>query len=109
MDYENYDNDTNPSDEDYSAFVEWLSKLTASELCSAKGQPEQQKQILCRYYKRGERANLTAGELVDFLGISSPSIFDMANYTEAESDAAMQISDGLTDDDLDQTFLPSVA
>ena len=46
VDYENYDNDTNPSDEDYSAFVEWLSKLTASELGSAKGQPEKQKQIL---------------------------------------------------------------
>jgi len=53
---------------------------------------------LCRYYGRGERANLTPGELIDFLAVSSPSILDAAGYTEAEADALMKLSDSLTDD-----------
>jgi|SRR5579871_2473219 len=104
-----FDNDTNPSDADYFAFVEWLSNLTASELRESKGDPERQKQALCRYYKRGERANLTAGELIDFLGVSTPSILDMAGYTEEEGDAVMEISDTITEDDLNRTVLPDTA
>jgi len=80
MDYENYDNDSNDSDEDYSAFVKWLSDLTAGELRRAKGDSQQQKQALCRYYKRGEKANLTADELIDFLAVSSPSIDVFAQF-----------------------------
>ena len=109
MDYENYDDDTNESDDDYFDFVHWLSDLTASELRQAKGIPEQQKQAICRYWKRGYKANLVPGALIDYLGVSSPSIFDMAGYTEEEGDDAMQISDSLTDDDLKRTVLPDAA
>ena len=109
MDYDSYDNDTNESDEDYFAFVEWLSDLATAELRQAKGDSERQKQALCRYYKRSEKANLTAGELIDFLGVSSPSILERAGYNEEEADAVMAISDSLTDDDLERTPLPGSA
>ncbi|BDI30966.1 hypothetical protein CCAX7_30170 [Capsulimonas corticalis] len=109
VDYENFDNDSGSSDEEYSAFVEWLSELTAMDLREAKGDPEKQKQALCRYYKRGERANLTIGELIDFLGVSSPSIIDMADYTEEEGDDLMQISDALTQDEIAQIVLPVIS
>ena len=102
MDYENYDNDTDESDANYFAFVEWLSERTATELRTAKADPLAQKQVLCRYYNRGERANLTEGELIDFLAVSSPSILDMAGYSEEEGTALMEISDSLTDEDLQQ-------
>ena len=98
MDYSKFDNDADTSDEEYFAFVEWLSAQTAEELRQARGEPEKQKQALCRYYKRGERANLTAGELIDFLGVSSPSILDRAGCDEEEADALMQISDNLEDE-----------
>jgi hypothetical protein len=62
MDFDKFDSDTDASDENYLAFVDWLSELTANELRQAKGSPEQQKLALCRYYKRGERANLTTDE-----------------------------------------------
>ncbi len=101
MDFANYDNDANPSDADYFAFVAWLSDLTAQELVQAKGSPRQQKRALCRYYKRGERAHLTAGELIDFLAVSTPSILDQAGYDDEEADAIMQISDGLSDEEID--------
>jgi hypothetical protein len=100
MDYANFDRVADQSDEDYSAFVKWLSNLTAVDLRAAKGDPEQQKRALCRYYKRGERANLTAGELIDFLGVSTPSILDQAGYDDEESEALMSISDSLTDGEI---------
>ncbi len=109
MDYESYDNDTDPSDEDYFAFVEWLSNRTASELRQALGDREVQQQALCRYYKRGERANLTTGEMIDFLGVSTPSIRDRAGYNEEQGDLLMQISDALTEDDIQRSILPNVS
>lgn len=89
MDFNKFGNDTDESDHNYFAYFAWLSELTAEDLRRVKGNPEQQKEALCRYYKRGETANLTAGELIDFLGVSSPSILDMADYTEEEGDALL--------------------
>ncbi len=102
MKLETFDNDAYSSDDDYFAFVEWLSELTATELRQAKGNPEQQKQALCRYYKRGEQANLTPSELIDFLGVSAHSILERAGYDEAEGDAVMEISDALGDEEICQ-------
>jgi len=108
MDFSKFDNDTDESEENYSAYVDWLSELTANELRHVKDNPEQQKQALCRYYKRGEAANLTASELIDFLGISSPSILEMAGYGEEEGDALFVISDALTDEEISQAVLTAV-
>ena len=109
MGYESYDNDTNQVDKDYFAFVEWLSARAAAELREAKSDPAQQKKALCRYYKRGEQANLTTGELVDFLGVSNPSILEMAGYTEEEGNAVMCIWDSITGNDIRRTALPDTA
>jgi phosphohistidine phosphatase SixA len=107
MDVTNFDNDAEgATDEEYFAFVAWLSEQTANELQAARGDTEAQKQALCRYYRRGLRANLTAEELIDFLGVSSPSIWEEAGYSEAEADALMQLSDSLTDDDINNVVLP---
>ena len=101
MDYEKFDNDADSStDAEYFAFVEWLRTRTAAELDAAGTDVEMQKKALCRYYWRGYRSNLTPGELIDFLGVSSPSILDRAGYSEAESGAVMKLSDCLTQDDI---------
>ena len=103
MDYEKFDNDDpETSDEEYSAYVEWLSVRTAEQLRQAKGDAVEQRLVLCRYYKRGDRANLTPSELIDFLGVSTPSIFDMAGYTDEEGDAAMVV---LTRDEINKVEL----
>ena len=104
MDFGKFDNDADESDENYFSYVAWLSKLTAADLQSVKGNAQQQKLALCRYYKRGERANLTASHLIDLLGVSSPSILDIADYTD-EGEAIFVISDSLTDDDIRQEVL----
>lgn len=104
MNYETYNNDSDPEPtrEEYRDFVGWLSEIAASDLRLAKGNPELQKQAICRYYKRGEKANLSSGELIDFLGVSTPSIFDMADYSDEEGDDAMEIASLVTDEDLER-------
>ncbi len=105
MDYNKFDNDANSSETDYFAFVQWLCEHTAAELRQAKGNREQQKSVLCRYYKRGLRANLTTGELIDFLGVSTPSILDKAGFDDEEADEVMAVSNSLTDEDINQATL----
>lgn len=100
MEYETFDNDT-ASDAEYSQFVEWLSEHVAVELRDAQGDAHQQKMVLCRYYKRGLKANLTAAELIDFLGVSTPSILDRAGFTDEEGDTLMAISDRLTEAEIE--------
>ena len=109
MDYDRFDNDSDTSEADYRAFVEWLSEGAVTEFRQARGDAERQKQVLCRYYKRGLRANLTTGELVDFLGVSSRSILDRAGYDEDESDAVMVLSADLTDEEIERVTLRETA
>ena len=96
------------SNEEYHALVAGLSEQAAEELRQAKHSLEAQKSALCRYYKRGERVNLSTGELIDFLGVSTPSIIDKAGYNEEEGDALMQISDALRDEEVSSVDLPEL-
>lgn len=105
-DFSKFDNDTDPSDEDYAAFVEWLSERTASELRQAKGDVELQKKCLYRYYRQGEHAHLSAEELIDFLGVSTPSILEIAGYNEEEAAALMALSDSLDWTEYNGTLFP---
>jgi hypothetical protein len=101
LDYETFDNDTDDTtDEEYRAFVAWISEQTATQLRAVKGDADAQKQVLCGYYGRGESANLTASELIDFLAVDAYSILDAIDYSDAEAAALMKLSDGLTDDDI---------
>lgn len=97
---EEYDSDTSEDDAAYFAFVHWLSDRTATELREARGDAVRQRQALCRYYGRGYRAHLTPGELIDFLGVDTPSILDRAGYTATEGEELMRLSDDLTDDEI---------
>jgi hypothetical protein len=106
MDYDTFDNDADGvTEEQYFEYVDWLSAQTAEALRAAKGDSAAQKLALCRYYKRGDRANLTPGELIDFLGVSTPSILDDAGYNEEEGDALMQLSDNLTYEEINGVSL----
>jgi hypothetical protein len=99
MEYDKFDNDAeDTTDEEYFAFVEWLSAQTVVELHAVKGNAEGERQALIRYYRRGELANVTTDELIDFLAVSSSNILENAGYSDEESDALMAISDSLTDD-----------
>ena len=83
-----FDADENDSDEDYFAFVHDLEDVTVAELLAARENVEAQKQAIKRYFLRGLKANLTMGELWDFLGVSSPSILERAGFEETDEKSA---------------------
>ncbi len=101
MNYETYDTDKDDSDENYFRFVEWLENVTVSELSQAKGNTKEEKKACLRYFKRGYQANLTGGELIDFLGVSYPSILDRAGYSDEESSIFFEMSDALTQEEIE--------
>jgi len=109
MDHETFNNDADVSEADYRAFVQRLSERTAAELRHARGWPDDQRQALCRYYRRGLRANLSTGELVDFLGVSALSILDKAGCDDEEADALMALSADLTDEEIERAALDEAA
>jgi hypothetical protein len=101
MSPETFDNSAEETtDEDYFAFVDWLSETTAAKFRTVKGEYAQEKQILCWYYRRGECANLTVSELIDFLAVNASSILERAGYNEEETMALMEISDKLTEEEI---------
>ena len=100
MNFETFENHAGTTDDDYFAFVDWLSEGTAEELRRAKADAPRQRQVLCRYFGRGLRAHLTPPELIDFLGVSTPTILETAGYNDEESDALMAMSGSLTAADI---------
>ena len=57
---------------------------------------------LCTYLIRGLRAGFAQGELIDFLGVSSPSVLDAAGYDSSRSNTAMQILASITDEEIEE-------
>ena len=59
----------------------------------AKGDERAVSAAIQRYLDTGYGAYLSPGELVDFFCVSTPSILDMAEYSEGETDAAVKLYD----------------
>ena len=97
-------NDSNPepssSDADYATVVDWLSRTTVPELRSHRLNPEALRVALSRYFARGLKARLSTCELVDFLGVSTPSLLDTAGYSDSEITSAMRLAGSLSDEEI---------
>ena len=52
---------------------------------------------LARYLGLGIRQGLSQGELIDFLGVSTPSVLAVAGYSDSEQEAAMTVLGVLSD------------
>lgn len=78
-----------------------LSATTAEELRAALANPDAQRAALTRFYGRGANAGLTSGEMIDLLAVNNPSIITQAGYSAEEADALMELSEALTEDELE--------
>lgn len=58
--------------------------------CSAAGEPEWLR-ACARYFDDGERVGFDHGELIDYLGVSSPSVLERAGYNEAQALRVMEL------------------
>jgi hypothetical protein len=97
--------DLSPTDDgrpdgDHSKFT----RLTADDFRQAATTGQEQRAAICRYFRRGAAAGYATGELVDFLGVSSPSILDMAGYPDEAAACVMETLADITDEEIQSTI-----
>jgi hypothetical protein len=98
----NADDDLSP--EAYSALVNKVSKEAADDFRRAKNQKER-KLACCRYFKKGALAGLPHPELIDFLGVSSPSILELAGYPDDEAQDVMDALATISDEEIENATI----
>jgi hypothetical protein len=87
----------------YARSVEELTRQAAEDFRRCAGSEREQRAALCRYLRRGADEDFTTGQLVDFLGVSSPSVLDMAGYSEAAALRVMEMLADITDEEIRKT------
>ena len=92
--------DEDLSPEAYSALVEHISNRAAADFSQSKSRKEKRR-ACCRYFKRGAIVGLSHAELIDFLGVSSPSILELAGYSDNEAQEVMDMLAGISSDEID--------
>jgi len=74
---------------DYDERIERVCSEAASGFRACPSDLLAQLRVCCRYFQHGEREGISHGELIDFLGVSTPSVLDRADYTELEAQSVM--------------------
>lgn len=90
-----YNAEENESEDAYSAYIHWLEQETANNLRAAKEDNAALTNAIRKYLETGYKARLSAQEMIDFFCISTPSILDMAGFTEQEAEEAVKTYDNL--------------
>ena len=75
---------------DYAERIERVCREAVSQLQSCRGDLLAQIRVCCHYFESGEREGISHAELIDFLGISSPSVLDRAGYSDSEAQRVME-------------------
>ncbi len=91
----NFDARTNNSPEDRAAFYQWLTDQTVAEFQAARDNEEGLHIAVGNYVKHALAAHLTFEEIEDLLGISDPSIMDLAQLSEADEESIVDAFEDL--------------
>ena len=86
--------------EEYKRAVSEFTRCAADDFRRSAASELEQRAALCRYFRRGAEADFSHPELIDLLGISSPSVLDMAGYSVAAALRVMEILRDMPDDEL---------
>jgi hypothetical protein len=89
------DNDFPP---DYSERIARVCQHCADGLSGIHGDLLAQLRVVCRYFQEGQDADISHEELIDFLGISTPSVLDNAGYSDPEALEVMKALPLITHD-----------
>jgi hypothetical protein len=90
------------SEDEYHRLVEALRKKSADDFRASRQRGEDILLPLKRYFDHGTSADFSLAELIDHLGISTPSILELAGFPDAEAQAAMDSLPRLDDQDDDR-------
>ena len=85
---------------EYEAAVRKFTRLAADDFRQSAATEQQQRAAICRYFRRGAQADFSHPELIDFLGVSTPSVLDMAGYSEAAAQRVMEMLADITDEEI---------
>jgi hypothetical protein len=81
--------------------MKWVRNYGREQLEATSGGNLELRVALCRYLKQGAGAGFSTEELVDWLGVSTPSILKEAGFDESGSEAAMNLLGSLSDEEID--------
>ena len=76
---------------DFGGRIERVCARAAEDLRSCRDDVLAQLRACCNYFEFGEREGIGHGELIDFLGVSSPSVLDRAGYSDEEALRVMEL------------------
>lgn len=91
----NYDARTNTSEADRTAFIQWLTEQTVAELQSARENEAAIHAAVKNYVKHALDAYLPFEEIEEILGINEPCIMDLADLSEADEEAVVDMFEDL--------------
>ena len=83
--------------------MKWVQNYGREQLESVRKGDLDLRLALCRYLKQGAGAGFSTEKLVDWLGVSTPSILDDAGFDESGSKEAMDLLGSLSDQEIDST------
>jgi hypothetical protein len=88
--------------EQYKRLVDDFTREAADDFRRAGQDFVEQHRACVRYFRRGHSVGLSHPELIDFLGVSTPSVLDKAGYSDEDSQRVMgmlaDISDEIDED-----------
>ncbi|HEY5910788.1 MAG TPA: hypothetical protein VJA21_09320 [Verrucomicrobiae bacterium] len=77
-----------------------LIAVAVEEFKACPEDADQQRQVCCRYLKRGALAGLEQDELIHRLGLEAPSVLDRAGYSAELSDNVMGMLKTISDQEI---------
>jgi len=89
----------------YERSVREFTRQAADDFRRSAATEQQQRAALCRYLRRGADEDFSTGELVDFLGVSSPSVLDVAGYSEGTALRVMEMLADITEEQIQSATL----
>ena len=92
---------------DYRERIERVCGETAAQLRSCRDDLLAQLRVCCQYFEKGESESISHEELIDFLGVSSPSVLDRAGYSDSEAQRVMESLVFITYDSEGRPHAPS--
>jgi hypothetical protein len=84
----------------YEAEIDRVVAFAAREFSASERSDTALSVLTARYLALGKLAGVSQGELIDFLGVSSPSVLELAGYTDEEQKQVMALLGKLSDEEI---------